>query len=211
MTYINHAVLTADLAGSIAQTIYEPSHIGVVAVPDALTKVGEELLLNVCKEEQRSFKQAPHIENITHQEMNQFYIESGRFERNDALEKVLCEVRDEYSQFYETLAQHASFNSSQINSIGVHGYANDSIGIGPHRDYSQDQNAISIFVLQNEAPFYAGFTREETDVSISAPPRSLILVRAPRERSENNLRPFHAVKGVDQERYSVLLRHRVKQ
>ena len=109
---------------------------------------------------------------------------------------------------YASLKESADFKKyPQINSIGIHHYRNQEEGISPHQDYARDVNLISILSISGKASFLIckGRTKEKAE-SLELLPGSLVLMRAPRNKKENSLRPFHCIEKVSEERYSIILR-----
>jgi len=196
----------------IVNELYDFSKIGALSLPEILSKEGRQELLKGVKSAKKLFSKVSRKEGKVIQEMETLYIENLKEnelkkEFNENINKFI----KEYSKIYREIAKKAKFQENSFNSLGFNHYWNNSKGISPHRDYARDKDLISIFILQGKANFYVCVDREKNKpVELYSPPGSLILLRAPRNESEKQYRPFHYVENIENERLSLIVRRSQK-
>jgi hypothetical protein len=94
-----------------------------------------------------------------------------------------------------------------LNDIVVQRYAPGSAGISPHRDHLRYVGLVALLPLAGNGRFYVCASREGADAhEVPAVPGDLILMRAPGLHGRTD-RPFHELRAVTAERYSIGLRH----
>ncbi len=190
-----------------AGELYNPDNIGAVSISGFLSESVREDLLREIKNCQNSFTVAPREYLNALQEFDHLYLgEADEKKTEGDFPWIFC-LRDFYAGFYRKLSRYAGFSAGSLNSIEIKRYPKDSLGLTPHMDQSAFVNLISVFVLEGEAPFYIyGQDRKTVLSELDSSPGSLILLRAPRNRQERDLRPMHGVGRVTQERYTITFR-----
>lgn len=194
--------------------IYQPYELGVMSFESALTGKSLEELAKLCMEVDCDLEKSPAIEGVVRQESFTRYIgtyagETG--EINHPKYAVLKRIALEYTQrVYNKVAMVAGFTPSHlINSIGIHKYPAAGGGIELHRDYKKDKNLVGALSIAGEADFLLSKAREGAYVDKTRlKPGKLVLMRHPRNSQEYDMRPFHAVQGIGQDRYSIIFRER---
>jgi hypothetical protein len=189
-------------AGLLAAELYDPAKPGVAVLKDI---IATPQLLKKIQEARQHFRHADRYEGKVEQHMDVLY--QDRF--TPELAECMTHVTKEYLKLHEKIGASAGF-SEHINSIGIHYYPKGSLGITPHRDYAQDINLITILVAKGDAPFNTCRNREgEGSIAFAAPEGSCIFMRAARSPAEQELRPFHYLKAMGEERYTIILRTRL--
>ena len=194
----------------IIQEIYDPSHIGAVVLDGLLDEEfceGIARSLVDTRENYDLFGVSKNKQGHVYQDMQTFYCEDA---------ESRASFPPEFAFYMDFLYAIDSLNRENLNfqkrandSIGVHFYPQGSAGISPHRDYASDINLISIYCMSGEADFCVARTRDrEGEVRHRVKQGSVIFMRAAREDSEQDLRPFHYVENVDSDRYSIIFRER---
>lgn len=98
----------------------------------------------------------------------------------------------------------------RLDDVVLQRYAAGSRGISPHRDGKRFVNLLCIVVLRGSAPFAVCDDRAGSNArEVDGRPGSLILLRAPGFLGEE-LRPFHYVGDVTEERITASFRQRAK-
>ncbi len=204
--YLNRSKINLDL---IVNELYDFSKIGAISIPDILFEEARKKLLRGSIFSKRFFKKVPRIENEVIQEMEMLSLDDIIGEI--WFKNYLYEFRKEYLTIYEEIAEKANFQNKNFSSLYINYYPKNSIGITPHRDYKRDIDLISIFVLDGNADFYICNDRQKTNsIKIDSSPGSLILLRAARNEYEQKYRPFHYLEKMEQERFSLVIRRRLR-
>ena len=95
----------------------------------------------------------------------------------------------------------------KLNDLIVQRYQPGSAGITPHRDHVRYIGLVALVTLAGAGRLYVCADRGGTDArEIPAPPGALVLMRAPGFAGLRD-RPFHFLKDITAERYSLGLRH----
>ena len=193
----------------ISNELYSPLSVGGMIIPEA---IHEEVTNSIIREIESGsfFQEAPYDYGIAQQRMDVFYI--GEADKDHKVEKnfpCIDSLTKDYISFYEELGKMAKFIPSTVNSIGIHRYKPKEGKITLHRDSNKYANLISIMNLKGRAEFYLSAQLEKLGLTLETTPNSLILIRAPRSPQEKNLRPYHGVGNVLEERYSLILRSRL--
>ncbi len=206
---INSELFHAD---KIARELYDFLKPGVLAIPGFLAPEFCELAIADFRAGEALFKDAPLLENGTKQELRTYYCgEADNAEKERRQFPLVSRLKEEYSTLYKSLGRRAGFwQGAQINSVGIHWYAPGSIGMGIHRDYSNDINLISAFILSGNTPFavYSDKSGSQRICEIETRPGMLVLMRGPRKFEEKEYRPYHEVSCVQEERFTILFRQK---
>ncbi|MEN9626377.1 MAG: hypothetical protein RL557_705 [archaeon] len=204
--YLNEISLSVK---DIARTLYDFSTTGGIVIPHVLTENARNDLMEVIDSLRNYFVDAPKREGNVIQNLQHLYIENNQLMINNASQKILDTLVEEYTPFYEALAEVAQFTNPAFNSLGFHKYPTGMQGITPHRDYKSDRDLISIFIIKGKAPFYLHVDKQGNGaVELDSSPGNLILMRAARNPGEQKFRPTHSVGIIEEERYSFIIRHR---
>lgn len=198
-----------------AEKIYSPNHCGGLSVKNFLPiQLRRNFVrdLNRIRRDGNLFNKTKRKQGQVSQEMETFYLEDvGESNIPESFRKRLESLRLACSDLYFALGKATKFERPGMESVGIHYYWDGSLGITPHQDYEGDINLVCVFPLSGQAPFYLAKTREKHDeTKIDANPGSLILMRAARNSSEQDMRPFHYMGPVRGERYSIIMRWRTE-
>jgi len=208
MKYIDISKLDIDF---IIDEIFDMSKTGATGIADIISQTACDAIIKASKIEKRLFTAPRRVRGKVTQEMETCYL--NRFKSvPEHLLATVSQVTSEFAGFYKELAQTANFTLDTFNSIGIHFYPKGSIGITPHQDFSVSHDLISVFVLSGSALFYKCDDREKTNSEVlTCSPRSLILMRAARNKEEQKKRPYHFIDGpLTEDRYSLVIRQETK-
>jgi len=192
----------------IVRDIYDFSKPGVISIPEFLTPKAIKDLVNASRLNADLFIEVPRYEGTAEQEMETLYLDkTPQSQLSIESLPIINKFITEYQEIYKKIAKEAKFNESDFNKIGFHRYPKGSLGITPHQDYESHINLISIFNLIGDAKFYYCEDKDktnsqETDIS----PGSLTLLRAPRNKNEEQYRPYHYIEPMKNERLSLNVR-----
>ncbi len=197
MTYLCFDTRTLDL-DAIARDLYDPEKIGCISIKDFLF---QDFRNTLCDELRKGpFARQQQVYKNAQQDLCFFFVEQ---EHNSYPNLAL--LHRLYEHVHGVLARKAGFQEKTKSCIAVHKYDEGSIGITSHKDERKYANLISIFILAGSAPFCVYRNKQEKVGELDAQPGNLILLRAPRSRSEDN-RPIHSIGPVVEERYSICFR-----
>jgi len=208
VNYIDVSKLNVNF---IIDEIFDMSKAGAIGIADVISQTACDAIIRASKAEKQLFTTPRRVRGKVTQEMETCYL--NRFESVPKhLLDAVSQVTSEYAGFYKELAQAANFTLDSFNSIGIHFYPEGSIGITPHQDFSVSHGLISVFVLSGSALFYKCDAREKTNSEVlTCSPRSLILMRAARNKEEQKKRPYHFIEGpLTEDRYSLVIRQEKK-
>lgn len=94
----------------------------------------------------------------------------------------------------------------RLNDIVVQRYAPGSAGISPHRDHVRYVGLVALVPLAGDGQLYVCTRRDGANAyAVPAAPGDLVLMRAPGLHGRTD-RPFHGLRAITAERYSVGLR-----
>ena len=98
----------------------------------------------------------------------------------------------------------------ELNDLIVQRYQPGSAGITPHRDHVRYEGLVALVNLAGRARFCVCSDRSGSGArELEDAPGALLLMRAPGFAGRRD-RPFHFLKDVSEERYSLGLRHDVR-
>jgi hypothetical protein len=196
--------------------IYEPNHNGAISFDSILSEEGANILLHSIKSIEDSLLKCkdPYNKKVQ-QEMQTLYKKSDEqdFDFKEPFKSVLHDFLVELNPLFRNVAQYAEFEKPLPNSVGIHKYSKNSVGISPHKDFSRDVNLITNIILQSRNSFYVCDDREKNNPArIYSPPQSIIFMRANRAIDKEDRRPYHFVEGpIIQDRYNIILRYNTKE
>ena len=198
--------LESLVIGNVISSLYDFSKPGGLSIPNFILPEFRQRLLNEVRTAVNLFREAPREYGKALQEMDILYIGEADEDKIQGNFPEIQKLVREYSRIYKRIGNNAGFNDLP-NSVGIHRYKKDSLGLTPHLDHTWYINLISVFVLEGKAPFYVCSDREKTNsVELESSPGSLILLRAPRSKDEEKYRPMHYLDRVVEERYAVIIR-----
>lgn len=94
----------------------------------------------------------------------------------------------------------------RFNDLVVQRYKRGSSGISPHRDHARYVDLVALMPIGGDGRFYVCKSRDGAGArEVAAGPGDLILMRAPGLYGRTD-RPFHGLRDISAERYSVGLR-----
>jgi len=202
MTYACFDTSKLDL-DCIATELYDLTKPGCIAVNDFIFLDFRQALWAEVKN--GPFSKQQNVYKNAEQDLSIFFVDP---KQNPYTHLALLHAL--YQHAYYTLAKKAGFQEKTRSRIAVHKYDQGSIGITPHKDERKYLNMISIFILAGKAPFSLYKSRQEKIGELDAQPGSLILLRAPRSKTEDG-RPMHSIGPVLEERYSICFRELLDQ
>ena len=95
----------------------------------------------------------------------------------------------------------------RFDGSALHRYPPGRLGISPHRDSARSVNLIAVFVLEGQGRFFICRDRDGRDaVDLPNAPGDLILLRAPGLMMGADIRPFHGVADIAEQRTTFALR-----
>lgn len=190
--YINSDRISID---QIVDELYDFSRIGALSIPDFLSQKAIIDLFTGAMSARKLFTRAKKEVGKVTQEMENLYVENiDHALLNKYFLTTVTQFKEEYGEVYKRIAEKAEFSFKEFNSFGFNYYATGSAGITPHRDFKSDENLVSIFVIEGNAPFFVCRDYEKTDSrELNSSPGSLILLRAARNKEEQQNRPIHYV------------------
>lgn len=192
----------------IVSELYDFSKPGIISIPNVLTDEAIEDLVKAAKLNYQSFIEVPRHEGAAEQEMYTLYLDKVK-KSQLVIESlpILDQFIEEYKEIYKQIAEESKFDEYDFNKIGFHRYQAGSLGITPHQDYESHINLISMFNLIGDAKFYYCKDEEKRDSKeFDTRPGSLVLLRAPRNKNEEQYRPYHYIDPMKTERLSINVR-----
>ncbi len=193
----------------IVEKIYGPNAVGLLHFPGFLKDEKRMELLDEIDQHTDLFVGEPHQVGQVYEDMETIYFgdkEKHAWPPENGF-AVLREFKSAYDGLFRELSNHGNFFPGELNSVGIHRYDKEAVGITPHLDPTRYVNIVSIFTLKGAAPFGVCQNRAGNEkTEIQTHPGDLALLRAPRNKDEISRRPFHYVGKVDEERITVLFR-----
>ena len=206
----------------LAKKIYE-ERPGIVVLKDILKPDACKNLLDEIQSKSHLLKKADERLRRAEQRFLKYYFGKAETGSNENLDfPLVSHAAKEYDTLTKDLVRQAGLSQKSISSVGIHRYCeDDKPGIDPHRDISSVQ-LVAVLVLEGHSPFYTADDYELTinKQTFDIEPRSLILMRGPRNTLERNLtkqnqeydpmkdpRPIHCLGPIKKERIALLFRH----
>ena len=210
--YINRSKIIID---EVVNELYDFSKLGGLVVSNALTDMAVVNLSNVAFSYMELFKESERNIGEVEQEIKTLYFSDvSVLGLSMKLPVEIIEFNYEYNKIYRYISNSANFSNKRFNSFGFHYFPEKSIGITAHRDKTEYQDLISIFVLEGDAGFYLCKDRKNgkpvDSVKLNTVPGDLILLRAPRNDSENCYRPYHYVEPMKDYRLTYNIRRLIE-
>jgi len=189
-------------AGYISSELYDFSKAGTLSIKGFLKEPFRQALLSEMK--QQSYVKAPREYLNAIQELE--YVDIKSAEQIEAMSNVI-NLLHAYSHMHDAVAKIANFSKARL-AITLQRYWEGSIGLTPHMNpAAKYKNIVSIYVVDGEALFYTCKDKSGNGRRvIESSPGSMILMRAPRNDDEKELRPLHGVGTVTKERYVIGIR-----
>ncbi len=195
----------------IVNELYDLSKPGAISILGILTADGIEDLIKAFKLNSNLSIDVPRYEGTAYQEMQTLYldkVQDGQLTAESL--PIFNQFKNEYGKIYREIARKARFDELDFNKMGFHRYPEGSFGITPHQDYESHLNLISMFNLVGDANFYyCEDEKKNGSVKLDSSPGSLVLLRAPRNKNEEEYRPFHYIKPMKNERLSLNVRTKI--
>ncbi len=192
------------LIGDLVKYLYNPESLGGISIPGFMKEDFRKLLSSEIKN--LDFEKVRQQEGLVKEGYERVYI---NFDNPEELREypLIQLLVSEYSQIYKEFSRLATFKG-MINTVGVHRYNANDIGITPHIDHIKEGvNLISIFCVEGEAEFCVCKDKSKVgSVKLDSSLCSLILLRAPRTNEEKKLRPTHYIGNIKREKLSLMLR-----
>lgn len=174
--------------------IFDRTHCGVRIVNNFLPESEHLEIKKYFDNKHDQFRQLPASLNNVIQDMAIYKMENIADQLPKLFEKYI-DVRKELNIEIDNLYAICNF------------YKAGSKGISPHRDFSSSKNLIGIYVVLGGKYFYVASDKEKNnEIKFDTPDNSLILMRAPRTKEENDMRPYHYVNFTEEERIVIVFR-----
>lgn len=191
----------------LVSQLYDPQLTGIEILNDFFDKRSLDLVNSCIRENTRLFveKREKYIEN--NQQVALLY--RGAFDLHAMKDSVFCDIFEEYLKIRTTVNQFSEIKFEQGNSIEVKliRYPVSDLGVGIHKDLSSNINLIVFFNLQGEADVQTFSDKNGANPnSHLMQPGFVSLMRAPRSIDEPDIRPYHAVFKVPNERVVLVIR-----
>ncbi|MEK7642800.1 MAG: hypothetical protein AAB392_03330 [Patescibacteria group bacterium] len=190
---------------SLCQKLYDPKDCGVVVVKRALSPILAISIRHELEENRRNYVPRPKHYGTTMQGLSSWDFERAIL-RNY---KYLAVLDSHYSAFSDRLHEHMG-PCQKVDEISVNSsfYKVGSLGIGPHRDNSFSINFVAIYIISGSNEFCTARDKSKNEeIQFETVPGDLVLMRAPRNPAENDLRPIHYVGEIKSDRYIVVFRN----
>jgi len=195
-------------AKSIAEELYDPTRLGVVALSSFLKDNFRLKLRDELVSIGESYVEQPLQVDEVYQELSTYKFKQEDEEHIAERFPSVLELRKGFIGFWRSVLFAGECREGGYNETEAIRYDNGSTGITYHRDGLKCRNLIGVFIVEGEGRFFAAKSREGLEKKqFEAPPGSLILMRAPRT-GKGDKRPFHQVEGIVGERYVLVLRQK---
>ncbi len=219
-----------DLSG--AGAMYNPDHSGILLIRNALEKSFHAAISRQVLELGDMLRKVKPVEGNVRQNFFTVYLldddsHSNVFCKRRSMFPACDQLAMAYTKhIYNFVANAAGFmQTSSVNSLSINMYPKNVGRIEYHKDFSAEINLIGIISVIGSARFSVAKSRDGTDEkSHVVNEGDLVLMRANRdlgkaalpsltalkrrdaiERSVD-LRPYHRVEALDEDRYSIVLR-----
>jgi hypothetical protein len=201
--------------------LYEPRHIGGIFLPRALDSNFLSLLRHevVGLDRGSLFEKDPEQVGVVRQ--NSFSLYAGGWGKGDTMQFQVvmedlpfsCMLASAYaSEVYNPIASAAGLPQiGDVNSLNFRRYPANSLGLGYHLDSTSGINLVGVVSVEGDAIFSLASSRQgHGEISYRMRPGDMMLMRAnpKRGKSDPDIRPFHSVRILGADRYSLVLRNR---
>jgi dihydroneopterin aldolase len=108
-----------------------------------------------------------------------------------------------YYKIRKEIAKHSAVPLKQGDRLETKliKYPVSTLGVGAHKDLSSNINFITVMNLYGTTMFYTSSDKNRSDeIGYKVEPGDIVIMRGPRNASENDLRPIHYVLDIQEER-----------
>lgn len=187
--------------------LYDPLDSGIEILDGFVDKSSLDRVNNCVNQNAALFveKREKYIEN--NQQVALLY--RGNFDLEAMKDSVFSDIFDEYIAIRSAVGAHSDIPFVQGSSIEVKliRYPVSDLGVGIHKDLSSNINLIVFFNLQGRADVETFSDKEGSDpVSHLMEEGFVSLMRAPRSPDEPDIRPYHGVFKIPEERTVLVIR-----
>lgn len=175
---------------------------GILHLKRVLYKIlDKDRLESWYKEKWQTFqkKEEKYIEN--NQEVSLVYDGvfgemTGSNQQEVALHNLYYKIRNEIEKYSEI-----PFKKGDRLETKMIKYPVSNLGVGAHRDLSSNVNCVILFNLYGTTTFYTASDKKRgNEKAYLVEPGDVVIMRGPRNETENNLRPIHYVLDISEER-----------
>ena len=192
----------------IVDELYDPKKMGAMTIfPFLEYQIRQEARKEIARAKDKFTKGETTYKNAV-QDLS--YIDLST---KDTELPITQEIWRAYNEWYQELAAVAKFPEPlDVNVATLLKYNVGSRGLSMHRDNSHYRNILASLIIEGDALFSVGRTRNDEHPMIIDPwPGEVIFMRAPRAPEEQDLRPYHSVGDVTNLRIALLLRQQKNQ
>ena len=189
----------------LAREIYTPENRGVVVLRNFLLEEFRQEVLEELEKNSDLLEDVGPVYNKVEQNFKQVYFERDEIEGFGVRFPKLELLRQEVNQVTDKIGIGCGHYFKPVNSVGIHLYDQiGKVGIGLHRDFVDNRNLTSLFVIEGNTPFSTYSDKDKNDpIEFEVNPGDMVAMRCARNEDEINMRPIHSVEVVNQRRYSV--------
>lgn len=188
----------------LCRKLFNPSELGILVLQEALSETEVRGVLGELTQNKRNFVQRPEYYGTTRQVHSSWDFKRAVLANYQFL-SILDKRHTELSrQIYEQIGMFRQVDETRVNASF---YEAGSAGIGPHRDNSFSVNFTAIYILSGDNKFCGARDKtKDGEVQFDVLPGDVVLMRGPRNISENDIRPVHYIERIQSGRYIVIYR-----
>ena len=192
-----------DFSAEKIKNFYSPDTDGILHLKGILYKIlDEEKLREWYQKKWKSFekKEEKYIQN--NQEVSVVF--NGPFgdmhpfidPQERALHQLCYKIRNEIAKYSDIPLVAGDRLETKLIKYPV-----SKLGVGAHKDLSSNKHCIILFNFYGTTTFYTAKDKERSgEKAYLVEPGDIVLMRGPRNESENDIRPTHYVLDIDEER-----------
>jgi len=189
------------------ENIFNNKHLGMQVFKDILSNSFLTQINDFLQKSETSFeiKREKYIEN----NQKVFLLYRGNFPDITTFSenKSFNEIISEYLNLRNLYLNNSKHSTGNILEIKVIKYPVSDLGVGLHKDLSSNINLIMFFNLKGSVSLDICEDKNRTnEINIKLEAGDLNVMRAPRNKEENDLRPLHGIGPVNEERIVLVIR-----
>lgn len=192
---------------SFVDELFSPSETGLKVISDQISENKLSQINDFIERNTDSFelKREKYIDN--NQRVSLLY--RGPFDTSALDDTIFAEVVDTYKSLRQEISNLSEIPFTQGTSIEIKliHYPISKLGVDIHKDLSSNLNIIVFFNLigRNSVMTYDD-KQGNAPVPHPVRPGDISIMRGPRDKGEADIRPYHAVKEVNEPRTVMVIR-----
>ena len=181
---------------------YSPTTDGMIQLKGTLFEhIDQQTLISWYHHKKESFqkKEEKYIEN--NQQVSLVF--NGSFSESEAVEESAKSLHKLFLLIRNELGKYSTIPFKQGDRLETKLmlYPPSELGVGAHRDLSSNINAVILMNIYGTVNFYTSSDKNRSDEKkYTVEPGDIMIMRGPRNKSENDFRPLHYVLDVPEER-----------